>query len=81
MADLVAPTFRETRWLLRRCVRVARGARVLLALMPALHSSAYVASGFLPTPETIRLIGHALEGELPLGRDAWHFTLGDTDYF
>lgn len=81
VADLVAPTFRETRWLLRRCARAARGARVLLALMPALHPSAYFASGFLPTPETIRLIGHALEGELPLGRDAWHFTLGDTDYF
>jgi GNAT superfamily N-acetyltransferase len=81
VADLVAPTFRETRWLLRRCVRAARGARVLLALLPALHPTAYVASGFLPTPETIRLIGRALEGELPIGRDAWHFTLGDTDYF
>lgn len=81
VADLVAPTFRETRRLLRRCVRAARGARALLALMPAVHAGAYVSSGFVPTPETIRLIGHALEGALPLGRDAWHFTLGDTDYF
>ena len=82
VADLVAPTFRETRRLLRRCVRAARGARALLALLPAVHASAYVSAGFVPTPETIRLIGHALDpGALPLGPKAWHFTLGDTDYF
>jgi GNAT superfamily N-acetyltransferase len=82
VADLVAPTFRETRRLLRRCVRAARGARALLALLPAVHATAYVSAGFLPTPETIRLIGHALDrGALPLGPKAWHFTLGDTDYF
>jgi GNAT superfamily N-acetyltransferase len=82
VADLVAPTFRETRRLLRQCVRAARGARALLALLPAVHASAYVSAGFVPTPETIRLIGRALEhGALPLGPNAWHFTLGDTDYF
>jgi GNAT superfamily N-acetyltransferase len=81
VADLVAPSFRETRWLLRRCARAARGARLLLALMPAAYAGAYRSAGFLPTPETIRLIGHALEGELPVGPRAWHFTLGDTDYF
>ena len=81
VADLVAPTFRETRWLLRRAIRAARGARALLALLPAIHPAAYVSMGFVPPPQTIRLIGHALDGELPLGRGAWHFTLGDTDYF
>jgi hypothetical protein len=81
VADLVAPSFRETRWLLRRCVDAARGARLLLALLPALHPAAYLSAGFLPTPETIRLIGHPLEGGLPIGKGAWHFTLGDTDYF
>jgi GNAT superfamily N-acetyltransferase len=81
VADLVAPSFRETRWLLRRCARAASGARLLLALLPAAHAGAYRSAGFLPTPETIRLIGHALEGELPVGPRAWHFTLGDTDYF
>ena len=81
VADLVAPTHGETRRLLRRCVWAARGARVLLALMPAVHARAFAAAGFLPTPQTIRLIGRALEGELPLGRGAWHFSLGDTDYF
>jgi GNAT superfamily N-acetyltransferase len=81
VADLVAPTFRETRYLLRQCVRAARGSRLLLALIPAANAGAYRSFGFLPTPETIRLIGHALGGELPVGPDAWHFTLGDTDYF
>lgn len=81
VADLVAPSSREALWLLRRCARVARGARALVALMPAVHSSAFLAFGFVPTPMTIRLIGHALEGELPVGRGAWHFTLGDTDFF
>jgi GNAT superfamily N-acetyltransferase len=81
VADLVAPTARETRRLLRCCVRAARGARLLLALLPAAYAGAYRTAGFLPTPETIRLIGHALKGELPVGPRAWHFTLGDTDYF
>jgi GNAT superfamily N-acetyltransferase len=81
VADLVAPTVRETRALLRRCVRAARGARVLLALLPAVHARAYLAAGFLPTPQTIRLIGRALDGPLPVGPHAWHFTLGDTDVF
>jgi GNAT superfamily N-acetyltransferase len=82
VADLVASTFGETRSLLRRCVRAAHGARALLALLPAVHSGAYMSAGFVPTPETIRLIGHALDhGALPLGPKAWHFTLGDTDYF
>jgi GNAT superfamily N-acetyltransferase len=81
VADLVAPTVAETRALLRSCVRAARGARVLLALLPAVHARAYLAAGFVPTPETIRLIGNSLGGPLPLGAKAWHFGLGDTDYF
>lgn len=81
VADLVAPTACETRALLRLCARAARGARVLLALLPAVHERAYLAAGFLPTPRTIRLIGRALDGPLPVGPGAWHFTLGDTDYF
>jgi GNAT superfamily N-acetyltransferase len=80
VADLVAPSAREALWLLRRCARVARGARVLLAL-PHLHRAAYAAFGFVPTPMTIRLIGHSLEGSLPPGPGAWRFSLGDTDFF
>ena len=81
VADLVAPSRRETVWLLRRAARAARGARVLLTLVPPGQRAAYASFGFLPTPMTIRLIGHALEGELPTGPGAWHFTLGDTDFF
>jgi hypothetical protein len=81
IADLVAPTRRETLWLLRRCAHAARGTRALLALVPPGQATAYSAFGFVPTPMTIRLIGHALEGGLPLGAGAWHFTLGDTDFF
>jgi len=81
VADLVSPTFRSTRRLLRRCIRAARGARVLLALMPAVHANAYRSVGFLPTPQTIRLIGHGLDGDVPIGPGEWHFTLGDTDFF
>jgi GNAT superfamily N-acetyltransferase len=81
IADLVAASRRETRWLLRRAARAARGARVLLALVPPHQRAAYASFGFVPTPMTIRLIGHPLEGELPTGADAWHFTLGDTDFF
>jgi hypothetical protein len=81
VADLVAPTRRETLSLLRRAARAARGARVLLALVPPGQLAAYAAFGFVPTPMTIRLIGHALEGNIPVGPGAWHFTLGDTDFF
>jgi GNAT superfamily N-acetyltransferase len=80
VADLVAPTRRETVWLLRRCARAA-AARVLLALVPPGQRSAFASFGFVPTPMTIRLIGHELQGRLPVGADAWHFTLGDTDFF
>jgi GNAT superfamily N-acetyltransferase len=79
VADLVAPSFTETFSLLRRCARVSKGARLLLAL-PNVHRAAFAAFGFVPTPMTIRLIGHALEGQLPRA-DAWRFTLGDTDFF
>jgi GNAT superfamily N-acetyltransferase len=81
VADLVAPTFGATRRLLRRCIRAARGARVLLALLPAVHARAYLSVGFVPTHQTIRLIGNALEGDVPVGPRVWHFTLGDTDFF
>jgi GNAT superfamily N-acetyltransferase len=81
VADLVAPSRRETAWLLRRVARAARGARLLLTLVPPGKRAAFAAFGFVPTQMTIRLIGHALEAELPTGPDAWHFTLGDTDFF
>jgi hypothetical protein len=44
----------------------------------------FLAHGFVPTPRTIRFIGKRLSGDappLPKRRDAWHFTLGDLDFF
>lgn len=81
VADLVAPTRREALWLLRRCARASGGARLLLAFVPPGERGLYAAFGFVPTPMTIRLIGHALDRDLPIGPDAWYFTLGDTDFF
>jgi hypothetical protein len=46
-----------------------------------MHRAAFASLGFVPTPMTIRLIGHALEGPLPTGRGSWSFSLGDTDFF
>jgi len=85
VADLIAPpdSFRATRTLLRRCIRAAKGHDLVLALLPAppAQRRAFLSAGFLPTPTTIRLIGKGLGTELPLGPDAWHFMLGDTDFF
>lgn len=82
VADLVAPadSFPETRWLLRRCIGAFEDAHVVLALAPSTPAQrqAFVSTGFVPTQKTIRLIGTPLEADLP---GAWHFTLGDTDYF
>jgi hypothetical protein len=82
VADLVAPadSFRQTRRLLRQCIRAFPDAHAVLALAPPTPAQrrAFVSAGFVPTPERIRLIGTPLEGALPR---EWHFTLGDTDYF
>jgi GNAT superfamily N-acetyltransferase len=79
VADLVAPNTREAISLLRACVRKARGAHVMLALVPSPYRAAFAAVGFTPTPKTIRLIGKSLDGRaIP---NDWDFTLGDTDYF
>ena len=69
--------------LLRRCVR-AVDADVAVAMVNPSEARTYLAAGFLPTPRTIRFIGKRLTedaSELPKRRDAWHFTLGDLDFF
>ncbi len=68
--------------LLRRCAR-AVDADVVIAFVNRGEERSYLAAGFVPTPESIRFIGKALaEGvELPARREAWHFTLGDLDFF
>ena len=69
--------------LLRQCVR-AVDADLAVALVNPGEERAYLAAGFLPTPRTIRFIGKRLTDDappLPKTRRAWHFSLGDLDFF
>jgi GNAT superfamily N-acetyltransferase len=69
--------------LLRRCVRAA-DADLAVAMVNPGEERTYLAAGFVPTPRTIRFIGKRLTNdaaELPKRREAWHFTLGDLDFF
>jgi GNAT superfamily N-acetyltransferase len=80
VCDLVAPP-REARSLLRRCLREARGGADVAIGVPAPgQRAAFLSTGFVPTPITIRVIGKALgpEARLP---ERWHFAPGDTDIF
>jgi GNAT superfamily N-acetyltransferase len=59
-------------------------ADVAVALVNPGEERRFLAAGFVPTPRTIRFIGKRLNEdapELPKRRDAWHFTLGDLDFF
>lgn len=68
--------------LLRRCVRAA-DADVVIAMPNRGEEKTYLAAGFVPTTSAIRLIGRSLQPDAPLprGRQAWRFSLGDTDIF
>jgi GNAT superfamily N-acetyltransferase len=88
LADLVvAPDgFRETRALLARALAEVRGGADALVLLPPpsrTQRRALLATGFAPTNKRLRFIGKALlEGaRLDERADAWHFTLGDFDFF
>jgi GNAT superfamily N-acetyltransferase len=57
---------------------------VAVAMVNPGEERRFLAAGFVPTQRTIRFIGKRLTGdapELPKRRDAWHFTLGDLDFF
>jgi len=59
-------------------------ADVAVAMVNPGEERRFLASGFVPTPRTIRFIGKRLTEDapkLPKRRDAWHFTLGDLDFF
>jgi GNAT superfamily N-acetyltransferase len=88
LADLVvAPGgTSELRALLGRAVDEVRGGADALVLLPPPGRSerrALVASGFAPTNKRLRFIGKTLrEGaRLDERSAAWHFTLGDFDFF
>jgi GNAT superfamily N-acetyltransferase len=78
VADLVG----HPRLLLRACLgAVEPGARALLAIPAPEHRPTYASMGFFPTRTTLHFMGKALAGELVPRRQAWRFTLGDTDFF
>jgi hypothetical protein len=59
-------------------------ARIAVAMVNPGEERWFLAHGFVPTPRTIRFIGKRITEdapELPKRRDAWHFTLGDLDFF
>jgi hypothetical protein len=59
-------------------------ARIAVAMVNPGEEQRFLLHGFVPTPRTIRFIGKRLTDDappLPKRRDAWHFTLGDLDFF
>ena len=59
-------------------------ADIAVAMVNPGEERRFLAAGFVPTPRSIRFIGKRLTDdapELPKHRDAWHFTLGDLDFF
>ncbi len=68
--------------LLNRCVRAA-DADIVIGMPNRGEHATYLAAGFVPTLAAIRFIGRALQldEQLPHGRDAFRFSLGDTDIF
>jgi GNAT superfamily N-acetyltransferase len=66
--------------LLGQARRRAR-SRLLFALPAPEQRGAYLASGFLPTPQTLNFMGKALAGRMNTDPRSWRITLGDTDFF
>jgi len=88
LADLVAEADdgEAIRSLLSRALEEVRGGADALVLLPppsGAQRRALLASGFAPTNKRLRFIGKALhEGaDLDERASAWHFTLGDFDFF
>jgi hypothetical protein len=72
--------------LLARALEEVKGdADALVLLPPRDHTQrrALLRSGFAPTNKRLRFIGKPLheEAHLETRGDAWHFTLGDFDFF
>ena len=88
LADLVAAPddAQAVRALAARAVEEVRGGADALVLLPPpsrAHRRALARAGFAPTNKQLRFIGKALrEGaRLDARAGAWHFTLGDFDFF
>ena len=88
LADLVAAP-EETvalRALVARAAEEVKGGADALILLPPqarTHRRALVRAGFAPTNKKLRFIGKRLNEGVRLDEDAsaWHFTLGDFDFF
>ena len=88
LADLVAAP-EETvalRALVARAAEELKGGADALILLPPqarAHRRALVRAGFAPTNKKLRFIGKRLSEGVRLDEDAsaWHFTLGDFDFF
>jgi GNAT superfamily N-acetyltransferase len=88
LADLVAAPddVEAIRSLVSRALEEVRGGADALVLLPPpsrLQRRALIASGFAPTNKRLRFIGKALHDGARLDEraSAWHFTLGDFDFF
>ena len=88
LADLVAPPDDAVavRALVTRAVTEVKGGADALVLLPPpskVQRRALVRAGFAPTNQKLRFIGKPLHAGVRLDdrSDAWHFTLGDFDFF
>ena len=88
LADLVAaPEDKQAiRALVSRAVAEVEGGADALVLLPPPSSAqrrALIRAGFAPTNKKLRFIGKALHDGVRIDEraDAWHFTLGDFDFF
>ena len=74
------------RALVSRAVAEVKGGADALVLLPppsTVQRRALVRAGFAPTNQKLRFIGKALHDGVRLDEraEAWHFTLGDFDFF
>jgi Acetyltransferase (GNAT) domain len=88
LADLVAgpEDGRAVRALVERAVAEVEGGADALVLLPPAASAqrrALLRAGFAPTSKKLRFIGKSLREGVGIDEraDAWHFTLGDFDFF
>jgi hypothetical protein len=84
LADLVSePGADAERVALLRRAAAELDADALIALPPRTQRASFLRAGFLPTNRKIRFVGKVLnpDGRLDPDPAAWHFTLGDFDFF
>lgn len=79
ICTLVASTGRATRALLLRCAEEMKGAQILAALRPPVHTAAWLAAGFVPSPRTMTTLGKPLVDGEPLPLDPV-YQFGDHDF-